>query len=318
VHTIRLSALVLALSAGSCLAQNVGVAALTPGIATKFAGGNTGCTIGTTKVSSPYDGCPPIDINISNPHAVIFDSAGNMYLADGSNHRVRKISAAGVVSTLAGNGTAPATPASSSPYGAPVTGLSSSVIGDGGPATSAVVDQPEALAVDSSGDVYIADYIINRVRIVYEGGTTAAKLITLENPTVTSPQLGYIYTIAGTGNYVSTISTPNGPYSYPSSSSSYLSSTTTPTFEQAVGDGGLAINANFGNSNLSSATSSTSTNVASSNGMNGVAVDTNGNVYIADGVNDIVRVVNATTGIITIFAGEANISGTPTNGSTPT
>src|SRR5207244_3992535 len=68
------------------------------------------------------------------------DSAGNLYLADIANHRIRKVDTAGIISTVAGNGTA---------------GFS----GDGGPAYTASLNNPTGVALDSAGDLYIPDMI---------------------------------------------------------------------------------------------------------------------------------------------------------------
>ena len=79
---------------------------------------------------------------------VVLDSAGNLIIADPGNNRVRKVTAAtGIITTIAGNGTA---------------GYS----GDGGPATSAALHNPEYLTLDSAGNLYIGDYLNNRVRKV--------------------------------------------------------------------------------------------------------------------------------------------------------
>jgi len=85
----------------------------------------------------------------------------------------------GVMTTLAGNG---------------VSGHA----GDGGPATSAeLTNGIRGIAADAAGDAFFVDDTKDTVRVVYEGGTTAAQLITAENPSVTSPQVGYIYDLAG-------------------------------------------------------------------------------------------------------------------------
>ncbi len=77
------------------------------------------------------------------------DSAGNVYIADTVNNRIRKVSN-GVITTVAGNGTA---------------GFS----GDNGPATSAQLYNPIGVAVDSAGNLYIADTDNNRIRKVSNG-----------------------------------------------------------------------------------------------------------------------------------------------------
>lgn len=94
------------------------------------------------------DGGPATSAEINYPTGVTVDSAGNMYIGDFSNARIRKVTAStGKMSTVAGNGT---------------TGYS----GDGGPATSAELCEPGDLAVNSGGDIYIADYCNNRIRKV--------------------------------------------------------------------------------------------------------------------------------------------------------
>ena len=85
------------------------------------------------------------------------DTAGNLYIAEFGNNRVRKVATNGNISTLAGNG---------------VNGFS----GDGGQAAGAMLNGPQAVAVDSQGNVYIGDTANNRVRKVAPNGviTTVA------------------------------------------------------------------------------------------------------------------------------------------------
>jgi sugar lactone lactonase YvrE len=80
------------------------------------------------------------------------DRAGNVYIADSDNQRIRKVDTTGIISTVAGNGT---------------TGFG----GDGGPATSAKLFQPADVAVDTKGNFYIADRINFRIRMVDSSGT---------------------------------------------------------------------------------------------------------------------------------------------------
>jgi sugar lactone lactonase YvrE len=89
---------------------------------------------------------------LSGPTGIAVDASGNLYIADFGNDRIRKMSTAGVITTVAGNGT----------Y---------AFSGDGGPATSAALWAPSAVAVDAAGNLYIADGLNYRVRKVSTSGT---------------------------------------------------------------------------------------------------------------------------------------------------
>ncbi|MEO7919770.1 MAG: hypothetical protein ABIT01_09930, partial [Thermoanaerobaculia bacterium] len=103
-----------------------------------------------TKGSSG-DGGPATAAALANPTGVAVDSAGSIFIAETDGHRIRKVSAAGVISTLAGTGT----PAFS---------------GDGGPATTAALDKPSGVAIDPAGNVLIADSLNHRIRRVNGSG----------------------------------------------------------------------------------------------------------------------------------------------------
>jgi sugar lactone lactonase YvrE len=100
------------------------------------------------------DGGPATAAQFDGPRGLAGDGAGNLYVADDNNHRIRRIDGAGVVTTLAGTGTG---------------GFS----GDGGPAVSAQLDHPRGVAVDGRGNVFIADSMSARVRMVDPGGVIA-------------------------------------------------------------------------------------------------------------------------------------------------
>ncbi|MEU6486167.1 RICIN domain-containing protein [Streptomyces sp. NPDC046887] len=107
---------------------------------------------GTGAASYGGDGGPAVKAHLRAPYAMVVDGAGALYIADASNHRVRKISADGTIGTVAGTG---------------VAGFG----GDGGPATSAQLHRPQGLALDSTGALYIADAKNQRVRKVSADGT---------------------------------------------------------------------------------------------------------------------------------------------------
>lgn len=114
------------------------------------------------------------------------DTAGNMYIVDQGNNAIREVSAAnGFISTIAGGG-----------------GSSSGASGksqNGTPAASSLLNAPYAVAVDASSNVYISDKNNNLIRMIYEGGSAAAALISMENPSIIDPIAGCLYTIAGGG-----------------------------------------------------------------------------------------------------------------------
>jgi sugar lactone lactonase YvrE len=103
------------------------------------------------------DGGPAAKAKLSSPNGLATDTAGNIYVADMDNHRVRKVGPDGIITTVAGIGLA---------------GFS----GDGGPAREAQLNQPFAVAVDSAGNLFISEWHGSRVRKVSPDGiiTTVA------------------------------------------------------------------------------------------------------------------------------------------------
>ena len=181
----RAVGLVMAFLAGVVCAPAYGYASanitLAPVINT-VAGGGTG-TCGGAQTNSVGDGCPANEGTLNSPEQAIFDKAGNMYIADEQNQRIRKVNAStGIISTVAGTGT-------QCPNG------NYSGCGEGGPATSAKLYYPQSIAFDSNGNLYILDGFDGRIRVVYAAGTI---------PNVASPTVGNIYTVAGTGGNDST------------------------------------------------------------------------------------------------------------------
>jgi hypothetical protein len=148
---------------------------------------------------------------------VAVDSFGNVFIGDSGNNRVRIVYQGGaniaclIITenpTLFGSPASCAAATSQPTQGFIYTlaglGGTSAYSGDGGLATAAKLYLPQALAVDNAGDIFVTEFIASltptvggRVRVIYNGGAAAAQLITLENPTVTTPVVGSIYTVAG-------------------------------------------------------------------------------------------------------------------------
>ncbi len=115
----------------------------TSGIITTVAGNGTPGYSG--------DGGPATAAELINPYGLSVDLAGNIYIADCGNNRIREVNTSGIISTMAGNG---------------INAFS----GDGGPATAAELYGPFGVAADIFGNVYIVDQINNRIRVVNSSG----------------------------------------------------------------------------------------------------------------------------------------------------
>jgi len=111
------------------------------------------------------DGGPATLARLRQTRGLAVDPAGNLYIADQFNQRVRRVDTNGIITTIAGNG-------------------STTVSGDGGPATSAGVPSPRSLAVDGAGNLFIGSAGADRVRKVDSGGmiSTRKSLMRLEVP----------------------------------------------------------------------------------------------------------------------------------------
>ncbi|MGZ3931666.1 MAG: NHL domain-containing protein, partial [Bacteroidia bacterium] len=110
----------------------------------------TFCGNGTAGFSGDGSNAPFAEIN--SARGVALDGSGNLIIADYYNNRIRKVTPLGIISTLAGNGTAG--------YG-----------GDGGPASSALLNGPIAVAVDKVNSIYVVDYNNHSVRKINSSGT---------------------------------------------------------------------------------------------------------------------------------------------------
>ena len=106
------------------------------------------------------DGGPASAAQLNTPYAVVFDSAGDLFITDGGNHRVRKVSAtSGAISTIAGTGVA-------------------DFSGDGSLATLAALNFPTSMTIDSSGTLYVMDSHNNRIRRIRGANDTTPPVVT--------------------------------------------------------------------------------------------------------------------------------------------
>jgi len=296
------------------------LAAFSPGIITTIAGN------GATGYNG--DGYPATSFELYGPIGLASDAVGNLYIADQGNERIRKLTPGGTISTIAGSGTqgfggdgGAATGAEFnwpdkvaidgadnlyivdqfnyrirmvSPDGTirTVAGGGSSYPGDGGPATSALLNWPQGIAVDGAGNFYISEVSGNRVRKVTPDGT--------------------IRTVAGNGNQG--YSGDNGPAT--SAELNY------PTDLALDATGNLYISDDWNNVVRKVDLTGTITTVAG-NGIQGyggdngpatraelyypqgLAIDAAGNLYISDTDNDRIRKVDL-TGTITTVVGNGS------------
>jgi len=127
------------------------------------------------------DGGPAISARLHTPSGIALDGEGNKYIADSANHRIRQITSAGLILTIAGTGAAGAD-------------------GDNGPATLATLNSPQSVAIDSTGNLYIADTGNGKVRKITPQGNISTVLDGLNNPEyVAVDGTGAVY-VADTGN----------------------------------------------------------------------------------------------------------------------
>jgi len=234
----------------------------TNGVITTVAGNGTAAYSG--------DGAAATNASLSGPRGVAVDAAGNLFIADFFNHCIRKVGTNGVITTVAGNG-------------------SGGYSGDNGAATNASLYYPVGVAVDATGNLFIADSLNYRIRKVatngiittvagdgsggYGGDNAAATAASLYAGGVTVDGIGNLFISdngnsrirkVGTNGIITTVA-GNGYYAF-------------------SGDGGVATNASL-------------------TSPSGVAFDAFGNYYIVDYANYRIREVTASSNIISTVAG---------------
>ena len=225
---------------------------------------------GTTPIAP--DGAPATSAILFGPADVALDSAGNVFVAELSGHRIRRISRSGLVTTIAGSGD---------------WGFS----GDGGPATQARLNHPISVAVDAFGNCYVAESEGHRIRMVErsgvittiagtgrsgnegDGGPAIEAAVELPNG-VAVDRLGVVY--VATGNRIRRID------------GSGVITTFAGTGDWGShGDGGAAVHAGLAD-------------------PRGIALDTEGNVYVAEWTGQRIRRIDR-SGVITTLAGTGEL-----------
>lgn len=237
-------------------------------VITHFAG-QTACFADTAGVRSG-DGGPATAASFNMPSGMAADATGKVYIADQGNRRVRMINTAGNIVTIAG------------------TGAIGSPAGDGGPATDAHIE-PIDVAVDAAGNLYITDKVQNGIRKV-------------------DAVTGIITTIAGTGTLGA--SGDNGPATAAPLDPSAIAADTHGNIFVVNGNSVVRkidlttgiITRVAGNNTVGSSGDGGAATAASFNYIADIALDTAGNMYIADMNNNVIRKVN-TAGTISNFAG---------------
>nr|MCS5620403.1 NHL repeat-containing protein [Nitrospinaceae bacterium] len=232
--------------------------------------GNMTRFAGTGESGFSGDDGKATEARLKIPAGLTFDKKGNLYIADRNNHRIRKVDTRGIITTVAGNGTA---------------GFS----GDGGKATQAQPSLPSGVVVDDKGNIYISDRSNDRVRVVdnkgiittfagngvdgYKGDLGPATQAQLSKPFgLALDKKGNLYIADRVSNRVRKVN-PQG------------------IITTVAGDGGFFFMGDNGPAYR-----------ASLAGPTGIVVDKNGILYIADRNNNRIRSVD-TQGMIRTVAG---------------
>jgi uncharacterized protein (TIGR03437 family) len=204
------------------------------GIITTFAGTGTPGYTG--------DGTDAVKSGLWFPAGLALDGSGNLYVADYGNFTVRKITSAGVISTVAGSGT----------WGAS---------GDGGAANKATLAAPMSLAIDSGGNIYIGDVGNNTIRKVTTDGNIRTVVSGVTPQSLAVDPAGNLYFVDGLNSVVRKI-LPSG------------------TILTIAGTGQVGFSGDGGQATL-----------AQMDHPSGLAIDATGNLYVADSNNQIIRLL---------------------------
>ncbi|HKQ77989.1 MAG TPA: hypothetical protein VJ810_30105, partial [Blastocatellia bacterium] len=248
-------------------------------------GGTINAFAGNGALGASGDGAGAVNAAMNVPQDVVVDAAGNVYISDSNNHRVRRVAPNGVITTYAGTGV-------------PDFG------GDGGPAAQARLSLPTGLALDSAGNLYIAD-----------SGNARVRKVTASTGVITTVAGNGLVGFSGDGGQATeaTFKLPFG-VAVDRNGALYICDTRDNRIRR-VGTNGVI-------------TTICGTGVAGYNGDGRPALgaqigsggfmttDSDGNLYFADFLNHRIRKITVSTGIITTIAG-TGIAGTFGDGSDP-
>jgi trimeric autotransporter adhesin len=233
------------------------------------ANGSLSLTAGVGSSGRAGDGGPATAAQFDHPSGVAVDSAGNLYIADSGNNRIRKVTTAGMASTIAGGGTGK--------------------LGDGGLATAAYLSNPTGVAVDSAGNLYIADSRHHRIRKVTKAGI--------------------ISTVAGDGTQgysgdgglatAAQLRLPNG-VAVDSAGNLYIAEPSNNRIRKVTAAGIISTVAGGGTGNLGDGGPATAAYLSD---PTGVAIDSAGNLFIAELNTNRIRKVTR-KGIISTAVGK--------------
>ena len=222
------------------------------------------------------DGGPAASATLRIPEQAELDVFGNMYIADSGNNVIRKVSANGIITTVAGNG-----------FGASsgnANGEGGGYSGDGGPATSAELNLPISLEVDPSDNLWISDQGNNVIRYV----SAATGLIT----TVAGIANGYGYSGDGGPAVAAVFNTPAG-IARDSAGNIYVTDAGNNVLRVLLTDGTVQTVAGNGASGFLG--DGGPALQGEMNSLRQVAVGTFGDIYVADSFNHAIRKLTPTT-----------------------
>jgi trimeric autotransporter adhesin len=251
------------------------------------------------------NGLSALSSSVGYPGGVARDGLGNTYVADSYSSRIFKVDSAGMLTVFAGNGSG--------------IGGEGGYSGDGGPATSAELGRPESVAVDASGNVFIADTDNSVIRCVVGvtggcfGSTLAVGSITTVAGVFYESSNMCIYSGDGGPAISAQLCRPSGVF-VDANSNIFIADTENSVIRCVVGVTGGC----FGSTLAVGSITTVAGNVTSGAGYsgdggaavaaqlnlpNGVFVDGSGNIFIADTFNSVIREVAVATGKIQTVAG---------------